>query len=200
MRPTDQIDDPTWKDIHDRDAEIARLKARLTPPAGGSPGESAYYAYCNAVRAAGLKDAPWTDLLPKIRFAWETVAETLLATYRLEDEAQPATIQGWQRVIHEYAKDKGWWDKPVNVAAKVMLMATEVHEAFDEWRNNHPLTEVYYEGGRPMKPEGVPVELADVVIRVLDFCEWAGIDMQAVMTEKHAYNLTRAYRHGGKRV
>lgn len=112
----------------------------------------------------------------------------------------PETIRGWQKTIHSYAKDKGWWDGTPDTSAKLMLMATEVHEAFEEWRNNRALTEVYYDEDKPTKPEGVPVELADVVIRVLDFCEWAGIDLQAVMAEKHAYNLTREHRHGGKRV
>lgn len=147
MRPTPTIDDPTWQDIHDRDAEIERL----------------------------------TNLLPPF-------SDT------------PTTIRGWQKTIHNYAKEKGWWQGTADTSAKLMLMATEVHEAFEEWRNNRGLTEVYYLEDKPTKPEGVPVELADVVIRVLDFCEWAGIDLQAIMEEKHAYNLTRAFRHGGKRV
>jgi len=29
MRPTDEIDDPAWHDVFDRDDEIKRLKARL---------------------------------------------------------------------------------------------------------------------------------------------------------------------------
>jgi len=42
--------------------------------------------------------------------------------------------------------------------------------------------------------------MADIVIRVLDFCGWAGIDLQAMLVEKHTYNLTRPYRHGDKRA
>ena len=60
--------------------------------------------------------------------------------------------------------------------------------------------ETYFDPEKPNKPEGVPTELADVIIRILDFCEWAGIDLQAIMEQKHAYNLTRAYRHGNKRT
>ena len=112
----------------------------------------------------------------------------------------PLTINDWTIAIHEYAKEKGWWDGTPDVAAKLMLMATEVHEAFEEWRSNRELTETYYEDDKPNKPEGVPTELADVVIRILDFCGWAGIDLQEIMETKHAYNLKRPYRHGGKRV
>jgi hypothetical protein len=38
------------------------------------------------------------------------------------------------------------------------------------------------------------------VIRILDFAQWAKIDLQDVMARKHAFNLTRPYRHGGKKV
>ena len=48
------------------------------------------------------------------------------------------------------------------------------------------------------KPEGVPIELADLIIRVLDTCEQYGIDIEAAIEMKIKYNETREYRHGGK--
>lgn len=48
--------------------------------------------------------------------------------------------------------------------------------------------------------EGVPSELADIVIRVLDLAEYYGIDMGEAIAQKHAYNLTRPYKHGGKKL
>lgn len=48
------------------------------------------------------------------------------------------------------------------------------------------------------KPEGVPTELADAVIRILDTCEVAGIDLGFEIERKMAYNETRAIRHGGR--
>ena len=60
------------------------------------------------------------------------------------------------------------------------------------------MAETYYsEGG---KMEGVPSELADIVIRVLDLAEYYGIDMGEAIAQKHAYNLTRPYKHGGKKL
>lgn len=50
------------------------------------------------------------------------------------------------------------------------------------------------------KPEGVPVELADCIIRILDFCGYTGIDIQDVLHQKLDYNDTRSYKHGGKIV
>ena len=49
------------------------------------------------------------------------------------------------------------------------------------------------------KREGVAVELADCMIRILDYCGHAGIDIEEAIRIKHEYNKTRPYRHGGKK-
>lgn len=103
-----------------------------------------------------------------------------------------------QRMIHANARSKGFWpDDTRNFMETLMLVVSEIAECGEEYRDGRGLNEVYYHGS---KPEGIPVELADAVIRILDFCEWAGIDLYAVIQKKHAYNLTRAYRHGGKKA
>ena len=112
----------------------------------------------------------------------------------------PTTITEWQTAIHQYAKDKGWWepDRPRSFGDICALFHSEISEAFEEFRAGHTCTEIYENEDKPGKLEGVPVELADLVIRVFDYCEWAGIDLQSVIARKHAFNLTRSYRHGGK--
>ena len=50
------------------------------------------------------------------------------------------------------------------------------------------------------KPEGIAVELADVILRTLDLMAALGVDVDAVVMAKHRYNLGREYRHGGKTI
>ena len=79
-----------------------------------------------------------------------------------------------------------------------MLIVSEVSEAAEEYRNGRAYTETWYSEAKPDKPEGIPSEMADVVIRVLDACEYYGIDLEQAIKEKMAYNRTRPHRHGGK--
>lgn len=46
------------------------------------------------------------------------------------------------------------------------------------------------------KPEGVPSEIADIVIRCLDFADEAGFSLIDAILEKLAYNETRERLHG----
>jgi hypothetical protein len=41
-------------------------------------------------------------------------------------------------------------------------------------------------------------EYADIIIRTLDQCRRLGVDIQRAVEIKHAYNLTRPYKHGKK--
>lgn len=50
-----------------------------------------------------------------------------------------------------------------------------------------------------LKPEGIPSEFADLILRVLDTCGAEGIDIAGAIADKMAYNATRPYRHGGRR-
>jgi NTP pyrophosphatase (non-canonical NTP hydrolase) len=110
--------------------------------------------------------------------------------------------------IHKTALDHGWWSKPVkewNFAEDLMLIVSEASEALEDWRKGYEVSVPGYEyvqSTEPLeyKPVGIPSELADILIRVLDVSVAYGVDIQAAVSEKIAYNKTRSYRHGGKRT
>ena len=81
---------------------------------------------------------------------------------------------------------------------KLALIGTEVSEAIEELRNGHAADEHYYSDGG--KPEGLPSELADIVIRSFDLAAEVGFSLGEVIAEKLAYNGRRGRLHGGKAV
>ena len=84
------------------------------------------------------------------------------------------------------------------VAAKLALIHSEVSEALECVRDGH--YEAYESETRPGKPEGLPSELADIVIRVADLAGALGIDLESAIVTKMAYNATRQHRHGGRNL
>lgn len=128
--------------------------------------------------------------------------------------------------VHENAVAHGWWDEERSFPEVIALVHSELSEALEEYRNGRPL--LYFpcnaggvctdesgeegltcgsvvpdgNGGckaKSHKPEGVAIELADAIIRILDYCGKAGIDIEEAIAIKHEYNKTRPYRHGGKK-
>lgn len=87
-------------------------------------------------------------------------------------------LKNYAKQIHEIAVEKGWWDEERTDNELVLLIDSELTEAFEEYRNNRPylywrdaITEKIYYGNPPNefnKPEGIAVELVDTVIRILD--------------------------------
>ncbi|MGG1601268.1 hypothetical protein [Paenibacillus naphthalenovorans] len=96
---------------------------------------------------------------------------------------------------HQNAIDKGWYEEPRTFGEMIALMHSELSEALEDHRNGRGLREIYYEGDKPC---GIPIELADVCIRIFDACGHLSIDLESAIREKMAYNATRPRRHGGK--
>jgi len=129
---------------------------------------------------------------------------------------------------HKNAIEHGWWEKPSAFGELLSLVHEEVSETLNEYRNGRLPNETYYSGKRKFKsndstieahtfvssnvkgkelagnfctkPEGIPSELADIVIRVFDICGYYGINLESAIREKMEFNKTRPYKHGGKKI
>ncbi|MDL2318207.1 hypothetical protein LJC74_03810 [Eubacteriales bacterium OttesenSCG-928-A19] len=130
-------------------------------------------------------------------------------------------LNEWAKVIHENAASKGWWEEERALPEVLMLCVSELAEALEEYRDRMP--DAYrvcdasdnrsacdkegcgdYHNGKceldemNPKPEGVAVEMADCIIRILDYAGHMGWDIEAIVQHKHEYNKTRPWRHGNK--
>ena len=97
------------------------------------------------------------------------------------------------------AKEHGFWDIKVIdrmfVEEKLLLMHSEITEAFEELRSHGiDAVSIYY--GDKGKPEGFAIEIADLAIRIFDLCGGLGIPLEHMINTKHEYNLSRPKKHG----
>lgn len=103
------------------------------------------------------------------------------------------SINYWEKVVHQNAVKHGFWDEKPSFAEIVALCHSELSEALEEDRAGKPMIYI-----KDDKPEGKAVELADCIIRILDWMGSENIDAEDVIATKHAYNETRPYKHGKK--
>lgn len=111
------------------------------------------------------------------------------------------SISEIQKDVHQTAVEHGWWENTTKencpVAEKIALMHSELSEALEEFRREIEMPDYYCINE---KPEGIAVELADCMIRILDLAGFMGWDIERALELKMAYNKTRPYRHGGKKI
>lgn len=131
------------------------------------------------------------------------------------------------KTAYEITASKGFHAVPSTFGDRISLCHTELSEAMEAFRtldNNSydAIREPIYKSSQSgqltraaseyklnsegtdslvlNKPEGVWSELADTVIRIADMCGVYGIDLEAAVEEKLAYNRTRPHMHGNKKL
>jgi hypothetical protein len=128
------------------------------------------------------------------------------------------TIEALCLRSHQVSKEKGWVndtdERPY--ATSIALMHSELSEALEEWRAHEPVGNTYYtvRGVKitkeqrlasveppaadiaSFKPEGIPIELADLAIRI---CQRVGTDGNGKVFElefhKHSAPPFRDFEH-----
>lgn len=92
--------------------------------------------------------------------------------------------------IHETAKSKGWWEKDRNDAEIICLMHSELSEALEALRTgNNPSEHI-------PAFSGLEEELADIIIRIMDYSEYKKLKLANAIEAKNQFNKSREYKHG----
>jgi hypothetical protein len=109
------------------------------------------------------------------------------------DEMLPICIDSFASIVYKNNVDHGFWEggkSLYNKSEKLMLMVTELAEACEALRYGNPPDDKLPEYA------GDGVELADCIIRILDYCCAYGIPIGEILKAKHEYNVNRPYKHG----
>lgn len=118
------------------------------------------------------------------------------------------------QTVHHNNRKKGFYDKPIEVGTQLMLIVSELSEALEADRKGRhadheeidtlenesyswadsPIT--YMDTFEKTVKDSHEDEIADAVIRLLDYAGAKGIDLEWHIYHKLEYNKTREPKHG----
>ena len=108
---------------------------------------------------------------------------------------ESAFLEAWSdfaREVYDTAESKGWHEESSGnlyvEATKLALIGVEVSESIQKLREGNPLDE-------KIQMPAVSVELADVIIRVMDLDIDMFYNLGRAVIAKARYNKTRPYKH-----
>lgn len=106
-------------------------------------------------------------------------------------------VREMQKAALANAIAKGFADPAPSFAEHMALVHSELSEALEDFRDGKHPSAVYFDP-ETGKPTGIPIELADAVIRIGNVAGQFGIDLQTAVEIKMRWNEGRRHKHGGK--
>lgn len=107
-------------------------------------------------------------------------------------------------ICHGDAKNNGWWDEERDFAEIIANFHGEVSELWEAYRDaklSDPCDKAEQMAAAGLQPLTCQEEeLADIIIRVMDYAGYAGVDIDMAVQNKIGFNLMRGHRHGGKKA
>lgn len=132
-----------------------------------------------------------------------------------------------QSLMYDIAYSKGWHNPSKSFGEQILMAHSELSEVVEAFRTTdtdivdigiinigetkvNPENDIVGLDGElsralehipnDVKPEGVTVEIADCIIRLMDTAEFLCVDLIMSLLIKARFNLTRPERHGGKKL
>lgn len=98
------------------------------------------------------------------------------------------------RHVKELNEHSGWHDVEATKGDRIALIHSEASELLEWTRQPGPVQSGHIDA------LGETEELADIVIRAVDYANVYGLHLGPAVLAKLDYNATRGYRHGGKKT
>lgn len=127
----------------------------------------------------------------------------------------PGALDALKTGIHDGNVQRGFYDKEPSVCEQLALIMTEGAEAIEaDRKNKHADIKTFRKKVLELDPDDpeyktkfddlfrtyikdtVEDELADIFIRLMDFCGWRNVNITEHVLLKVNYNNSRPYKHG----
>ena len=99
----------------------------------------------------------------------------------------------WERIakkIYKNAVNHGFWKEEPNDGERMALIHAEFSEALEALRDGNPSS------SKIIEFSSLEEELADAVIRIMDYSFGKDLDVAGAIIAKIEYNQSREYMHG----